>query len=168
MNRLLLASQTQMVSEANAVAQREKSQTTFRARRFFSTEIFMRRLYQGTTAACATDQITERLSRDTMREVCNPHMDNLQSVANRTPPVVLSDPVWRHAMPDGYLESAAQLRKLAASVRDAEARKRIISVAEEFEAMTAGPRKAASRGRSTKQSLLKGARQSAVSERQPH
>ena len=36
-----------------------------------------------------------------------------------------------------FLKSAAQLRKLAAKISDPEAHKRIISVAEEYEAMAA-------------------------------
>ena len=42
--------------------------------------------------------------------------------------------IWRRAVAD-YLKSAAQLRELAAKISDPEARQRIISVAEEYEAI---------------------------------
>ncbi|MBI1214022.1 MAG: hypothetical protein GC190_21380 [Alphaproteobacteria bacterium] len=38
-----------------------------------------------------------------------------------------------------FLKSAAQLRRLAAKISDPEAHRRIISVAEEYEAMAHGP-----------------------------
>ena len=38
-----------------------------------------------------------------------------------------------------FLKSAAQLRRLAAKISDPEAHRRIISVAEEYEAMAQGP-----------------------------
>ena len=53
--------------------------------------------------------------------------------------------IWRRAVNDDYLKSAAQLRKFASQVADPEIRKRIISVAEEYEAFAASGRPARSR-----------------------
>ena len=50
--------------------------------------------------------------------------------------VLVHGVIWRRAV-SAYLKSAAQLRKLAAKISDPEARQRIISVAEEYEAIAA-------------------------------
>jgi hypothetical protein len=52
-----------------------------------------------------------------------------------------------------YLKSATQLRKLAAKISDPEARRRIISVAEEYEAIAAAASDKAPRRKTTEPRL---------------